>query len=187
MRVAQAAAGALCGSSRGGGDDTLCCARAAPVPRRLQVVETAHRLALEWSAWVVRSSALRKVFVSVKGIYFQVSRAARQWSCGRQGSRLQGSLCGVPQERRCARARRPQADVMGQAVTWLVPHQLAQVLPLDVDYKVRAMRGLPWRPSFPPLSFPLCSAAIDSTRSAQHQQQRRPLAAASKPCVLARR
>jgi hypothetical protein len=30
-----------------------------------------------------------------------------------------------------------QAEVMGQAVTWLTPHQLAQVLPTDVDYKVR--------------------------------------------------
>lgn len=25
---------------------------------------------------------------------------------------------------------------MGQSVTWLVPHQLSQVLPPDVDYKV---------------------------------------------------
>jgi hypothetical protein len=29
-----------------------------------------------------------------------------------------------------------QAEVMGNSVTWLVPHQLAQVLPTDVDYKV---------------------------------------------------
>jgi hypothetical protein len=29
-----------------------------------------------------------------------------------------------------------QAEVLGQAVTWLVPHQLAQVLPADVDYRV---------------------------------------------------
>ncbi len=29
-----------------------------------------------------------------------------------------------------------QADIAGQAVTWLVPHQLAQVLPSDVDYTV---------------------------------------------------
>ena len=29
-----------------------------------------------------------------------------------------------------------QAEVMGQAITWLVPHQLAQVLPNDVDYRV---------------------------------------------------
>lgn len=35
--------------------------------------------------------------------------------------------------------RAAQAEVMGNAVTWLVPHQLAQVLPTDVDYKVRQM------------------------------------------------
>lgn len=64
-----------------------------------QAVNLAKRLSLEFNAWVVRAHALRKVFVSVKGIYFQ-------------------------------------AEVQGQTVTWLVPHQLAQVLPTDVDYKV---------------------------------------------------
>jgi pescadillo protein len=29
-----------------------------------------------------------------------------------------------------------QAEVAGCSVTWLVPHQLAQVLPADVDYTV---------------------------------------------------
>ncbi len=29
-----------------------------------------------------------------------------------------------------------QAEVLGQPITWLVPHGLAQVLPPDVDYKV---------------------------------------------------
>jgi pescadillo len=29
-----------------------------------------------------------------------------------------------------------QAEVMGQAVTWLVPHAVSQVLPQDVDYRV---------------------------------------------------
>ena len=53
-------------------------------------MQTARRLALEWQAWVVRTSALRRAFVSVKGFYFQ-------------------------------------ADVLGQPVTWLVPHALAQV------------------------------------------------------------
>lgn len=62
-------------------------------------VHLSRRLALEWQAWVVRAKALRKVFVSVKGYYYQ-------------------------------------AEVQGQAVTWLVPHQLTQVLPTDVDFKV---------------------------------------------------
>ena len=41
-------------------------------------------------AWVVRTAALRRTFVSVKGFYFQ-------------------------------------AEVVGQPVTWLVPHALSQV------------------------------------------------------------
>lgn len=60
------------------------------VPVRTLKVDTARRLALEWQAFVVRAHALRKVFVSVKGFYYQ-------------------------------------AEIMGQQVTWLVPHQLAQV------------------------------------------------------------
>lgn len=45
---------------------------------------------LEWNAYIARTSALRHVFVSVKGFYYQ-------------------------------------AEVDGCAITWLVPHQLAQV------------------------------------------------------------
>ena len=52
--------------------------------------QTSRRLALEWQSYVVRTHALRKVFVSVKGFYYQ-------------------------------------AEVVGQQVTWLVPHHLAQV------------------------------------------------------------
>ncbi|GFR53151.1 hypothetical protein Agub_g15871, partial [Astrephomene gubernaculifera] len=36
-----------------------------------KAVHTARRLALEWQAYIVRSGALRRVFVSVKGYYFQ--------------------------------------------------------------------------------------------------------------------
>eukprot|EP00191_Tetraselmis_sp_GSL018_P022306 CAMPEP_0177627754 /NCGR_PEP_ID=MMETSP0419_2-20121207/31372_1 /TAXON_ID=582737 /ORGANISM="Tetraselmis sp., Strain GSL018" /LENGTH=356 /DNA_ID=CAMNT_0019128929 /DNA_START=19 /DNA_END=1087 /DNA_ORIENTATION=- len=35
-------------------------------------VELSRRLALEWQAWVVRTNSLRKVFVAVRGYYFQV-------------------------------------------------------------------------------------------------------------------
>ncbi len=45
---------------------------------------------MEFNAYVVRTHALRKVFVSIKGYYYQ-------------------------------------AEILGQPVTWLVPHQLAQV------------------------------------------------------------
>ncbi|GIL89722.1 hypothetical protein Vretimale_16621 [Volvox reticuliferus] len=64
-----------------------------------KAVHTSRRLALEWQAYVVRSGSLRRIFVSVKGYYFQ-------------------------------------AEVLGQSVTWLVPHALSQVLPTDVDYRV---------------------------------------------------
>lgn len=64
-----------------------------------KLVLRARELALEWQAYVVRTHALRKVFVSVKGYYYQ-------------------------------------ADVQGQAITWLVPHATGQVLPADVDYRV---------------------------------------------------
>lgn len=37
----------------------------------------------------------------------------------------------IPQALGCA-----QAEVQGQVVTWLVPHALALVLPVDVDYRV---------------------------------------------------
>ena len=65
-----------------------------PAEKRLHMppkaIHDARRLALEWQAYVVRTHALRKVFVSIKGFYYQ-------------------------------------AEVLGQSVTWLVPHQLAQV------------------------------------------------------------
>lgn len=67
---------------------TLPAEEAHKIPAK--AVATSRRLALEWQAWVVRTSALRRTFVSVKGFYFQ-------------------------------------ADVMGQPVTWLVPHATSQV------------------------------------------------------------
>ena len=39
-------------------------------------VATSRRVVLEWQAYCVRTSAIRKVFISVKGYYFQVRRAA---------------------------------------------------------------------------------------------------------------
>ena len=64
-----------------------------------KVVQKSKQLALEFQAYVVRSHALRKVFASVKGLYYQ-------------------------------------AEVMGQTITWLVPHERSQTMPDDVDYKV---------------------------------------------------
>ncbi|CAG9463168.1 unnamed protein product [Pedinophyceae sp. YPF-701] len=48
---------------------------ALPAERRFEIpqkqVEAARRLVLEFQAWVVKTNALRKVFVSVKGTYYQ--------------------------------------------------------------------------------------------------------------------
>ena len=41
-------------------------------------VRLARRLSLEWQAYVVRTHALRKVFVTVKGFHYQVQRHAGQ-------------------------------------------------------------------------------------------------------------
>ncbi len=64
---------------------------------RTQEVQKARRLALEWQAFVVRDGGLRRVFVSVKGYYFQASAAQREslealpecrpWCDGRAGGR----------------------------------------------------------------------------------------------------
>lgn len=61
-------------------------------------------------AWVVRTSALRRMFVSVKGFYFQ-------------------------------------AEVVGQPVTWLVPHALSQVCVKPLIHLC-----LPWIDSLPAAS-----------------------------------
>eukprot|EP01023_Acetabularia_acetabulum_P015510 TRINITY_DN1753_c0_g2_i1.p1 TRINITY_DN1753_c0_g2~~TRINITY_DN1753_c0_g2_i1.p1 ORF type:complete len:424 (-),score=71.10 TRINITY_DN1753_c0_g2_i1:692-1963(-) len=76
---------------------TLPAESAFDIPKNK--VEVSTRLALEWQAYIIRTHSLRKVFVSIKGIYFQ-------------------------------------AVVMGQQITWLIPHQVGQVLPVDVDYRV---------------------------------------------------
>ncbi|CAD7697662.1 unnamed protein product [Ostreobium quekettii] len=61
--------------------------------------ELAKRLAMEFQAYIARTHSLRKVFISVKGYYYQ-------------------------------------AEVMGQCVTWLAPHQVSQLIPEDVDWMV---------------------------------------------------
>jgi len=62
-------------------------------------VKEASQLYQEFQLYCIRSQALRKVFASIKGYYFQVE------------------ICGV-------------------SVTWLAPHQFAQDLPLEVDFRV---------------------------------------------------
>jgi pescadillo protein len=62
-------------------------------------VNEATRLYQEFQLYVIRAQALRKVFVTIKGYYFQ-------------------------------------AEIMGTPVTWLAPHQFAQTLPEEVDFRV---------------------------------------------------
>eukprot|EP00933_Yihiella_yeosuensis_P012687 TRINITY_DN12170_c0_g2_i1.p1 TRINITY_DN12170_c0_g2~~TRINITY_DN12170_c0_g2_i1.p1 ORF type:complete len:605 (+),score=169.49 TRINITY_DN12170_c0_g2_i1:131-1945(+) len=62
-------------------------------------VAEATRLYQEFQLYIIRAQALRKVFASIKGYYFQ-------------------------------------AEIMGQSVTWLAPHQFAQELPPEVDFRV---------------------------------------------------
>lgn len=65
-----------------------------------EMVEMCIRLVREFNLYVVRSGgALKKTFVSIKGVYYQ-------------------------------------AELQGQTITWIQPHQLPANLPFDVDYKV---------------------------------------------------
>jgi len=62
-------------------------------------VNESTRLYQEFQLYVIRAQALRKVFASIKGYYFQ-------------------------------------AEICGQTVTWLAPHQFSQELPAEVDFRV---------------------------------------------------
>jgi len=64
-----------------------------------EAVNEATRLYQEFQLYCIRAQALRKVFASIKGYYFQ-------------------------------------AEIHGQTVTWLAPHQFAQDLPEEVDFRV---------------------------------------------------
>jgi len=65
-------------------------------PKRIQ---NCVRLSKEWESIVAYTSSLRKVFVSIKGIYYQ-------------------------------------AEISGNSITWLVPHQFSYPIPKDVDIRV---------------------------------------------------
>lgn len=65
----------------------------------VEAITEATQLYQEFQLYCIRAQALRKVFASIKGYYFQ-------------------------------------AEICGQAVTWLAPHQFAQELPAEVDFRV---------------------------------------------------
>ena len=72
-----------------------------PAERQIRTKVTLNciRLCKEWQMWVSKSRSLRKVFVSIKGTYYQ-------------------------------------AEILGEKVTWVVPHQFSQSLPQNVDYRI---------------------------------------------------
>lgn len=85
-------------------DDALCLVHlfaVMPAGKGVQAEITADclRLVREWQNYVVASRALTKVFVSIKGIYYQ-------------------------------------ANVQGQKITWLVPHQFTPTVDKRVDVRV---------------------------------------------------
>lgn len=85
-------------------DDCLCMIHlfaALPSAGRITADRTSAcaKLAREWQYYVSKSRSLRKVFVSVKGIYYQ-------------------------------------AEIMGETISWLVPHAFTQHIPQAVDFRV---------------------------------------------------
>ncbi|TBU35147.1 Pescadillo N-terminus-domain-containing protein [Dichomitus squalens] len=85
-------------------DDALCMIFLfASLPSDSKVsptlIENCARLAAEWQLYVMHTHALRKVFLSIKGVYYQ-------------------------------------AEVLDQTITWLVPYQFTQTIPVDVDVRV---------------------------------------------------
>ena len=72
-------------------EDCLClCSLYATFPKSprtpTEMIDLCRRLTVEFMHYVIEARALRKVFVSIKGYYYQ-------------------------------------AEIMGQIVTWVVPHQ----------------------------------------------------------------
>lgn len=63
------------------------------------LVQLCRRVIVEFMHYVIETRALRKVFVSIKGFYYQ-------------------------------------AEIMGQTITWIVPHNFSFRQPVDVDFKI---------------------------------------------------
>lgn len=73
--------------------------RVSKVP--LSMISLCRRLTIEFMHYVIEARAVRKVFISIKGIYYQ-------------------------------------ADIQGQTVIWIVPHQFVYAHPHNVDFKIMA-------------------------------------------------
>lgn len=85
-------------------DDCLChmfLFAALPSDDNIQSkeVKESKRLGCEFENYVISSKSLRKVFLSIRGIYYQ-------------------------------------AEIKGELITWLVPYQFLQNVPIGVDFRV---------------------------------------------------
>lgn len=88
-------------------EDCLClCALYATFPKNarlpVEMITLCRRLMIEFMHYVIEAKALRKVFVSIKGYYYQV-------------------------------------EIMGQTLTWIVPHSFAYAKPENVDLRLMAI------------------------------------------------
>ena len=90
------------------------------------------RLSHEWQAYISRTHKLRKTFVSVKGIYYQVPLSILYYCCI-PVCHMEVFFCLVVKSLCCLSLK---AEVEGQKITWLTPHALQQVMPDDVDFNV---------------------------------------------------
>jgi pescadillo protein len=85
-------------------DDALCMVHLfASLPSQGRITSahtgTCREIVQHWQYYVAKSQTLQKVFVSIKGVYFQ-------------------------------------AEILGEPVTWLTPHQFTQAIPKEVDLRV---------------------------------------------------
>jgi len=88
-------------------EDCLClCFLYATFPKTartpVEMVDLCKKLTIEFMHYVIETKALRKVFCSIKGYYFQ-------------------------------------ADIKGQTVTWIVPHNFGHQAPAQIDMKLMSV------------------------------------------------
>jgi len=88
-------------------EDCLClCFLYATFPKNpktpVEMIELCRKLTVEFMHFVIEARALRKVFCSIKGYYYQ-------------------------------------ADIKGQIVTWIVPHQFSFQAPANVDFRLMSI------------------------------------------------
>ena len=85
----------------------------------VEMVSLCKRLTTEFLHYVIEARALRKVFCSIKGYYFQV-RAL--------------NLCVLKTV-----FLHIQAEIKGQTVTWIVPHSFGFAQPASVDMRLMSI------------------------------------------------